>query len=259
MKRFINQAWLNFKGRYAGISFEQVILYESLYPIITLSFYCILAAYSFNTLNLTKWVVGNSFLLCINICIYTLGTAFDIEKHYGRIRSIVVSPVNKLIIVIEKGFFPGIVSIIMVFVGFIVGSLIFGVDFTSINMGLFLLVVVVGMFTMTGFSLLLSAFGLITNSMHFILNLVSYILMIFCGANFPISQLPNRLQLVSKLIPLTRSIEAANMLFINYSVKKIAYLLLMEIIIGIIYYFIAYFVIKYSEKVAKEKATLELF
>ena len=65
MKRFINQAWLNFKGRYAGISFEQVILYESLYPIITLSFYCILAAYSFNTLNLTKWVVGNSFLLCI--------------------------------------------------------------------------------------------------------------------------------------------------------------------------------------------------
>ncbi len=259
MRRFISQAWLSFKERYAVISFEEFILFEALYPIITLSFYCILAAYSFNTSNLTKWVVGNSFLLCTNTCIFTLGIAFDAEKYYGRIRSIIISPVNKLIIVLEKGFFPAMVSVITVFFGFIIGSLIFGVDFTSINMGLFLLVVMIGMFTMTGFSLFLSSFGLITDSMHFILNLISYVLMIFCGANFPISQLPKGLQIISKLIPLTRSIAAANMLFTDYDKSKFIYFLLTEIIVGIIFYFIAYFVIQYAEKVAKNKATLELF
>ncbi len=259
MKRFINQSWLSFKERYAIVSFEEFILLDSLYPIITLSFYCILAIYSFNTNNLTRWVVGNSFLLCTNICLFTLGTVFDAEKHYGRIKSIIISPMNKLIIVIEYGFFPTLVSIITVFFGFMVGSLIFSVDFTSINMGLFLLIIIVGMFAMTGFSLFLSSFGLITDSMHFILNLISYLLMIFCGANFPISQLPGAFQFISKLIPLTRSIAAANMLFADYDKSNFIYLLLTEIFLGIIYYFISYIAIQYAEKTAKEKATLELF
>lgn len=259
MTRFINQAWLSFKERYAIASFEEFILLDSLYPIVTLSFYCILAMYSFNTNNLTKWVVGNSFLLCTNTCVFTLGTVFDAEKYTGRIRSIIISPMNKLMIVLEKGFFPAIVSVITVFFGFIIGSLIFGVDFASINMGLFVLVIITGMFAMTGFSLLLSSFGLITDSMHFILNLVSYLLMIFCGANFPISQLPKALQFISKFIPLTRSIAAANMLFKDFDTNKFIYLLLTEIIVGITFYFISYFVIQYAEATAKKKATLELF
>mgnify|MGYP000897589160 CR=1 FL=1 len=259
MRRFISQSWLSFKQRYAVISFEEFILFESLYPIITLSFYCILAAYSFNTNNLTRWIVGNSFLLCTNMCIFTLGLAFDSEKYYGRIRSIIISPVNKLIIVLEKGFFPAIFSVITVFFGFMIGSFMFGVDFTSINLVLFLLVTMVGMFAMTGFSLFLSSFGLITDSMHFILNLVSYVLMIFCGANFPISQLPKALQMISKLIPLTRSISAANMLFADYDKSKFIYLLLTEIFLGSIFYLISYFMIKQAEKIAKKKATLELF
>lgn len=259
MRRFINQAWLSFKIRYAVISFEEFLFMETLYPLITLSFYCILAAYSFNTTNLARWVVGNSFLLCTSICIFTLGIAFDGERYSGRIRSIIVSPVNKLLIVLEKGFFPAIVSVITVFFGFMIGSLIFGVDFTSINLGLFLLVIIIGMFSMTGFSLFLSSFGLVTDSMHFILNLVANILIIFSGANFPISQLPKTLRIISKLIPLTRSIEAANMLFANYDVSKFIWLLLTEIIVGIVFYLISYFVIQHAEKLAKKNATLELF
>ncbi len=259
MKRFINQAWLSFKTKYAVISFEEFLFMETLYPLITLAFYCILAAYSFKTSNLTRWVVGNSFLLCTNMCIFSLGIAFDGERFSGRIRSIIISPVNKLLIVLEKGFFPAIVSVITVFFGFMIGSLIFGVDFTSINLGLFLIVIIVGMFSMTGFSLFLSSFGLITDSMHFILNLVANILIIFSGANFPISQLPEALQIISKIIPLTRSIEAANMLFVGYDTSKFIMLLLTEILIGIVFYIISYFIIQIAEKIAKKNATLELF
>lgn len=259
MKRFFSQAWLSFKTRYAVISFEEFIFLETLYPLVTLSFYCILAAYSFNTSNLTKWVVGNSFLLCTNTCIFILGRAFEGERYSGRIRSLIISPVNKLLIVLEKGIFPAIVSIITVFFGFMIGSLLFGVDFTSINLGIFLVVIIVGMFSITGFSLFLSSFGLITDSMHFILNLVANILIIFSGANFPISQLPQALQIISRIIPLTRSIEAANMLFSTYDTSKFVWLLFTEAILGIIFYITSYFVIQIAEKIAKKNATLELF
>lgn len=259
MKRFINQAWLNFKTKYAIISFEEFLFMETLYPLITLAFYCILAAYSFKTSNLTKWVVGNSFLLCTNTCIFSLGGAFGGERYSGRIRSIVLSPVNKLLIILEKGLFPAMVSVITVFFGFMMGSLIFGVDFTSINLGLFLLIIIVGMLSMTGFSLFLSSFGLITDSMHFILNLVANILIIFSGANFPISQLPKFLQFIPKIIPLTRSIEAANMLFTGYDKSKFILLLFGEILVGMTFYLISYFVIQIAEKIAMKNASLEIF
>ena len=140
-----------------------------------------------------------------------------------------------------------------------IGSLLFGVDFTSINLGIFLVVIIVGMFSITGFSLFLSSFGLITDSMHFILNLVANILIIFSGANFPISQLPQALQIISRIIPLTRSIEAANMLFSTYDTSKFVWLLFTEAILGIIFYITSYFVIQIAEKIAKKNATLELF
>lgn len=259
IKRFLTQAWLNFKGQKAAFSLEEFLCYETLYPLLTLIFYCILAGYSYNTENLTGWVVGNAFLLCINTCVFSLGSAFTSERYYGRIRSIIVSPVNKLSVVLEKGFFPCFVSIVTVLIGFILGSLIFGVDFTNINLGLFLLITIVAMFAATGFGLFVSVFGLITDNMHFVLNLISYVLMIFSGANFPISQFPPILGFISKILPLTRSIEAANMLFTGIDRFKCSRLLVGEIGIGIMYYVLGFLLIKVVEKIAIKRATLEVF
>jgi ABC-2 type transport system permease protein len=259
MKRFLEQAWLSFKGQNAQFSFEEFISLKTVYPLLTLIFYCVVAGYSFNTVNLTSWVVGNSFLLCVNTCIFSLGGSFTAERYFGRIRSIIVSPVNKLSVVIQKGFFPCFVSIATVLVGFILGSLIFGVDFTSVNMGLFMVVTVIAMFAATGFGLLLAVFGLATDEMHFVLNLTSYVLMIFCGANFPILQLPYPVQFISRFLPLTRSIEAANMLFGKIDVGRFIRLLIGELGVGVAYCIMGFLIIKVVEKVAIKKATFEVF
>lgn len=259
MKRFFSQAWLYFKANNAAFSFEEFISLQTAIPMLTLIFYCILASYSFNTTNLTRWVVGNSFLLCMHTCIFGLGSTFIGERYYGRIRSIIVAPINKLTVVLQRGFFPVFIAVATVFIGFMAGSLIFGVDFAGINMGLFLVITIVAMFTASAFGLLLSVFGLITDGMHFVLNLSTYVLMIFCGANFPIEQLPLAGQVISKVIPLTRSIEAANMLFGEVSGLAIVRLLVGEAILGVTYCIAAFLVIKIVERIAIQRATLEVF
>jgi ABC-2 type transport system permease protein len=258
VRRFFSQALLYFKAQQAAFRFEEFLCFEAGYPLITLIFYCLLAAYSFSTSDLTHWVVGNSFLLCVNTCVFSLGNTFVGERYYGRIRSIVVAPMSKLAVVLQRGFFPALVAVGTVIAGFLIGSLIFGVDFTGINLGLFALVVLAAMFAATGFGLLLSAFGLVTDSMHFVLNLASYVLMIFCGANFPVSQL-GIFGNISWLLPLTRTIKAADMLFGAVDGPKLFALLGGELAVGAVYFAAAACVIRIVERVARRKATLEVF
>ncbi len=259
MKRFFTLSWLSFKSRKSMFKIEEVLCYETLYPLLTLIFYCVLAGYSYQTSNLARWVAGNSFLLCINTCIFTLGSTFMSERAYGCTRSLIVSPSHKLGIILHKGFFTCITAMVTVIIGFLAGGLLFSVDYSGINWFLFFTAVVTAMFAAAGFGMFIGIFGLVTDQMHFVLNFMSYVLMIFCGANFPIEQLPPAARSVSGFLPLTHSIEAVNMLFGTISRFQFIRLLLQEAGIGILYYLLSFFLIRLIEKAAIKKGAAEVF
>jgi len=259
VRRFFHQSWLYFKGANRAFNFEEFALDRILYPLVTLIFYVMLAAYSFNATNLTYWVVGNSFLMCVIISLFTMGTAFNSERYYGRLRLIIASPVSRMATILQKALFPSLVAIITVIIGFIAGSLIFDIPLSDINMGIMLLIIVISMFAASGFGLLLGALSLLTDNMHLVLNTMYYVLMIFCGANFPVAQLPLWGQVVSRMLPLTRGIEAGNLLFENYDPILLTRLIAGEFVIGVVFFGISYWVIKYAERAAIKRASLEIF
>lgn len=259
IKRFIEQSWLCFKGQKAQFELEEFILLDTLYPFFTLIFYCIVAGYSFQTTNLTRWVVGNAFLLCINTCIFSLGNSFVGERYYGRIRSMVVSPASRIGMILEKGFFCCIETAATTFVGFLMGCLVFHISFQGVPIGEILLFILISTLAATGFGLFLGVFGLVTDEMHFILNLTNYVLLIFSGAEFPIAQLPPAMRVISGMIPLTRSIEAANLLFEGKEFSDVAGLVLGELLLAGVYFLFGALVIRRVEKIAIKRATLEVF
>ena len=256
---FLHMAWLNFKGQRAAFNLEEFLLLETAYPFITLMFHCVLAGYAYGTTDLTDWVIGNAFLLCTNICVFSLGSSFRAERAYGRIRSIMVGKTSKIEIVLQKGFFSGLVSMVTTFVGFAAGCLVFGISIQDISWGTMLLCFMGAMFSAMGFGLVLSVFGLMSHQMHLILNLMEYVLLIFTGSNFPVSQLPDALQIVSYALPLTRSIQAARGVASGMGWSEVLSLLGGEIIVGIVYVLLAAGLVKYAERVAIKDGTLELF
>lgn len=258
VRRFFSQALLYHKGRTAAFSLPEFLCFDAGYPIITLIFYCLLASYSFQTTDLTHWVIGNAFLMCTNTCVFGLGAIFNGERYYGRLRSIVASPCNKLALILANGVFPTLFASIAVAGGFVVGGLIFNIDFSDINIGLAALTIICAMFAATGFGLLLAVFGLISDSMHLILNVVSYVLMIFTGAEFPISQLPLWGQWLSKLLPLTHSIEAMNVLM-GKQEGNFVHLLLGELGIAILYMIAAWATLRRAERVCRTSGRFDLF
>lgn len=258
VKRFFSQAWLYHKARTAAFDWREFLFFDTGYPIITLVFYCLLAAYCFHTADLTHWVIGNSFLMCVNTCIFGLGSLFRSERYSGRLRSIIASPCNMLSVVLSYGFIPSILAMASVMLGFAVGAVIFGIDFTGVSLGFVILTIFCAMICASCFGLLLSVFGLLSDGMHLILNMMNYILMIFTGAEFPISQLPLAGQILSRALPLTRSIEAMKLLFDNET-ENCIYLLLGELAMAVLYALASVFILKYAEKACIKAGNFDLF
>lgn len=258
IRRFFSQALLYHKGRTAAFNLAEFLCFDAGYPIITLIFYCLLASYSFQTTDLTHWVIGNAFLMCTNTCVFGLGAIFNGERYYGRLRSIVASPCNKLALILANGVFPTLFASLAVVGGFVVGGAIFKIDFSSVNLGLAALTIICAMFAATGLGLLLAVFGLISDSMHLILNVVSYILMIFTGAEFPISQLPLWGQRLARLLPLTHSIEAMNVL-LGKQEGNFYQLLLCEFGIAILYMIAAWATLRGAEQACRKSGRFDLF
>ena len=94
--------------------------------------------------------------------------------------------------------------------------------------------------------------------MHLILNMMNYILMIFTGAEFPVSQLPVIGQVFSRVLPLTRSIEAMNLLFSN-DTSGFAALLFGELAMAAVYVIAAVSVLKYADRACKKAGKYDLF
>lgn len=258
MRRFFEQAILYHKGRSAAFEAEEFILMQLGYPLITLVFYCLIAAYSFQTTNLTNWVIGNAFLLCTNACIFGLGNIFVGERYWGRLRSIIASPCAKLPLILANGVFPAFFAVCASMFGLLIGALVFQVDFSCVNLGLVIITVLCAMITASCFGLFLAVFGLMSDSMHLILNVVSYLMMIFTGAEFPISQLPLAGRVFAQFMPLTKAILAMNLLF-EEERGGVWLLLLGEIITGVIYALLAWGIFGLVECTTRKTGRFDMF
>jgi len=259
IRRFFQQAFLYYKEQYIHFSFGEILGFKMFLPVFILLYYCMAARYGFNAPPLTRWVIGNSFLLCTYQCLFSLGYTFSSERYGGRLRTLIVAPRHKLVIAAEKSFFMIFEGLVTSAFGLLCGSLIFGISFAGVNMLLFVTVLLSGMIAAMGFGLFLSAFGLISDSLPFVLNVVYAAMLILCGANFPIGDLPAPARILSYMLPLTRSIEGANMLFGSVDTGRFLSLVAQELGVGAIYAVLGYVTLKICEKVAIKRAAFEMF
>ena len=121
-----------------------------------------------------------------------------------------------------------------------------------------MLIIIIAMLSATSFGLFISLFGLISDSMHLILNIVSYVLLIFTGAQFPVSQLPLLGRIISQALPLTKSIQAMNLLF-EATTQTVWYLIFGEIITAFIYILLAQLLFSFAVNQARKAGNFDLY
>jgi ABC-type polysaccharide/polyol phosphate export permease len=91
----------------------------------------------------------------------------------------------------------------------------------------------------------------------FVNNTVFFSLLLFSGANLDIATLPAWMQSVSQMLPLTRGIASARIIIDGGNLAEVLPLLSVELLIGIVYIFIGYFMFRAFEIQTKKRGTLE--
>lgn len=206
MNRLLKQAWYSFKAHYGYLNPLDYLLFMIIHPLLQLIFFSLLVKYAYGTEDITPWIIGNSFLMASGSAVFIIGTLIRSEKFQGTLQYVLLSPLNQLGIFISRALFYIVEILIKLIIGFLSGWLIFGFSIDFEMLPHLSICILSGILSGITFGLLIGPFALIIDDIHMFLNCVEQILIIFTGALFSISKLPEFIQPLQKIMPLSRSI-----------------------------------------------------
>ncbi len=203
------------------------------------------------------YVIGNALQYAAIPCVFAMGFAIGGERFQHTLGYILVSPARRLplflgraVPVILNGAFVAAFSLA-------VGSLLLGIDLPASALGPLALVVLVSAFSCTGLGLINAALGLRVRETAVLANIIFGLLLIFTGANVPVTELPGWMQAISERVPLTHGIEAARRLADGATLGEVAGLIGTEALIGLAYGVVGYALLRFMEWQSRMSATLE--
>ena len=179
------------------------------------------------------------------------------ERYQNTLSAILVSPARRIPL-----FFGRAVPVVLngAFVAafaLAAGSLILGVHIPRSSVPALALVIVVAAFSCTGLGLINAALSLRIRENAVLSNVIFGFLLIFTGANIPLSELPDWMATLSGWLPFTHAIEAARRLADGEPFSAVAGLVGTEVLIGLCYAAIGYAVLRWMEVQSRRYASLE--
>jgi ABC-2 type transport system permease protein len=104
---------------------------------------------------------------------------------------------------------------------------------------------------------MIGAFGLRGRDIFFFANLMIFVFLLFCGVNVPLDALPEWMQQISRILPLTHGIQAAREVADGASLGEVSGLVWTEALIGVAYASVAYALLRLFEFDGRRRASLE--
>ncbi|TML17433.1 MAG: ABC transporter permease, partial [Actinobacteria bacterium] len=201
-------------------------------PIFQILFFAYIGRYAGSQSD-KFFLVGNAVAICSLGGIFGMAMTIGGERWTQTLSSILVTPANRLALFLGRAL-PNIANgVIVSAVGFVVGSLLLGVSFPAGSIPAIALIVVVSSFSCTAFGTLIGAFGLRGRDIFFFANLMIFVFLLFCGVNVRLDALPNWMQQVASVLPLTHGIRAARRVADGASLGDVSSLVLTELLIGL--------------------------
>lgn len=255
--RFFRRIVFSYKQSSIMSDWKTYMMFDLLPPISRTLFFSMVAGYIYGTAYIQKWMIGNAVLIASFGALFGVGTQLMEEKYNGTLSFLIASKTKLSSILFSSAISTMVTSMISVTIGVVLVSFILGVSWTTEMIFSFIVVLFLSSFVAMSFGYIFSCFILITSETNLVLNLVSRLLLIFTGANFPISKLPHILQCFSNLLPLTRSIQIAQGLVEGNSLSKYYVPIYEELILGFSFILVASLILNFMERKSRTTGKLE--
>jgi len=250
--RFFRRIIYSYKQTSIISDWKAYFLFDLIPPISQTLFFSLIASYIYGVEYIQKWMVGNALLIASFNSLFGVGAQLILEKYNGTLSLLIASKTRLKSILLSSAIGSMIMTIISVVTGLVVVSMILNISWTSNLIFSFIVVLLVATFVSVSFGYIFSC--LETN---LVLNLISRILLIFTGANFPISKLPYILQCFSGILPLTRSIKIAKGLIAGKPLSTYYNLIFEELTLSFTFLVLASILLHVLERKSRTTGKLE--
>jgi ABC-2 type transport system permease protein len=225
-------------------------------PLFQLIFFTKLGQYA-QAQDASFYVVGNAVQVCSMASIYGMTMAIANERQFRTLAPLLATPANRAAIFLGRGIPVLANGLLVSLFGFVVGVLI--LDFRpgwSVVPALAATVLVTAA-SCTAFGMLLGSIGLAAKDVFFASNLAYFLMLLLCGVNIPLDELPGWMEAIGRCAPLTHGIMAAREIAAGASLGDVSRLVWTEAGVGAAYAAAAYGLFRLLERESRRRAVLD--
>ncbi|MGD8507017.1 MAG: ABC transporter permease [Candidatus Bathyarchaeota archaeon] len=232
-------------------------------PLSQMSFFVFVAQFLITTgtasADLIAYIaIGNAIQVLAWNTVFSVVNITSHDKWDGTLPLVLATPAHRLPLFVGRAMIHVLDGMLSVAVSFFYAIFLFGVSFGNADVLALIIVVFLTAFTMAGFGLLIGGFSFYFRNPLVFANIFTFILLIFCGVNFPINQLPQPLQVFSYIFPLTYGVDAGRKVISEgATLIDIAPLLSQMLIVGFTAIILGYIFFRSFEHVARKTGRIE--
>jgi ABC-2 type transport system permease protein len=205
-------------------------------------------------------IVGTIVYLLYNRLLWGTGISIQSERWMGTIEVLFLTPANKMVILLASGLSSLIEASWWIVSIFMLGWAIFGVQPNIVSLPAVIICILSTMAALVSVGIFFAGFFVLTRAADQLASGLQAPIRFFSGVAFPVQALPQMLQYVSYMIPVTYGIMALRKsVLLGGGLDLISLDIAALWIISIIFLFFGRIALGIVERQAKKKGTLYMF
>ena len=203
------------------------------------------------------YLLGNALQYASIPCLFAMAQMLGGERYQNTLSAILVSPAPRIPLFFGRSLPVVLNGAFVAAFALVIGSLVLGVHLPAGSLAPLALVVLVAAFSCTGLGLVNAAASLRIRENAVLSNVIFGFLLIFTGANVPLSSLPGWMSTAAQGMPFTHAIEAARKLADGAALGDVSGLIAAELLVGATYGVAGYGLLRWFEILSRRNASLE--
>jgi ABC-2 type transport system permease protein len=226
-------------------------------PTFQLFFFAALGSYATNR-SPAYFAIGNAVQVSVLAGVFGMTMAIANERWFGTLPAILASPANRAALFAGR-FLPFVANGLLVSLyALVIGIIFLGVRLQSSSLAVVGLALLTTVFSCTAIGALQGAISLRLRDGLFGANLIMMGILLFCGVNIPLAELPAWMQVIGHMLPFTHGLEAIRQAAEGAGLGQVGGLIALELLIGIVYAVLAFGLFSLLERSARSNATLDV-
>lgn len=254
---FVSSAVFSYRAQFSWLNPTMWLTMKFVLTLSQMAFFVFVGLFMRGPSVIPFIAIGNALQTVSWNTVFSVINITSHDKWDGTLPLLLATPANRLPLFMGRAMIHVLDGMLSVAISFVFAAYIFGVDFGHANTLALIVTVFLTALTMAGFGLLIGGLSFYFREPLVFANIFLFILLIFCGINFQVQDLPQFIQPVSYAIPLTYGVSAARSAIAGASLLDIVSLLGPQLIVGSVSIALGYVFFRSFENVARKTGRIE--